>query len=89
MAEGSERRTGGLRGTTNKEKHDDQRLYKPRGYAQSLLVEAECVKGMNKLPLGLKQGAGGRQGSWVPKRSRPNVVETGSHKHKGAVEDLD
>jgi hypothetical protein len=41
MAEGSKRRTGDLHSTINKEKHDDQRLYKPRGYAQGLLVEAE------------------------------------------------
>jgi hypothetical protein len=30
------------------------RLHKLRGYAQSLLIEIECVIGVNKLPCGVK-----------------------------------
>jgi hypothetical protein len=51
-------------------------LHKPRGYAQGLLVEADCVVGMNKLPYGVKQREWGQASNWVPDRSRPNVVET-------------
>jgi hypothetical protein len=51
-------------------------LHKPRGYAQGLLIEAECVDEVDKLPCGVKQGTGGQASNWVPERSRPNVAET-------------
>jgi hypothetical protein len=51
-------------------------LHKPRGYAQGLLIEAECVDGVNKLPCGVKWRDRGQASNWVPKRSRPNVAET-------------
>jgi hypothetical protein len=51
-------------------------LHKPRGYVQGLLVEAECVVGMNKLPYGVKWRNWGQASNWVLNRSQPNIVET-------------
>jgi hypothetical protein len=60
----------------NKENSMISDLHKPRGYAQGLLVEAEGVCGVNKLPCGVKRRDRGQASNWVPERSRPNVVET-------------
>jgi hypothetical protein len=50
-------------------------LHKPRGYAQGLLIEAECVDGMNKLPCSIKRRDREQASNWMPERSRLNVVE--------------
>jgi hypothetical protein len=59
-------------------------LHKPRGYAQGLLIEAECADGVNKLPCGVKWRDRGQASNWVPERSRPNVVEMGSTQTRGS-----
>jgi hypothetical protein len=59
----------------NKENSTISGLHKPRGYTQGLLVEAEGVCEVNKLPCGVKWRDRGQASNWVPERSRPNVVE--------------
>jgi hypothetical protein len=44
-------------------------LHKLRGYAQGLLIKAEYVDGVNKLPCGVKQRERGQTSNWVPERS--------------------
>jgi hypothetical protein len=42
-------------------------LHKPRGYAQGLLIEAEYVDGVNKLPCSINGETEGRQAIGCPK----------------------
>jgi hypothetical protein len=51
-------------------------LHKLRGYTQGLLIEADYVMRMNKLPFSVKRREWGQASSWVPERSQPNVMET-------------
>jgi hypothetical protein len=65
-----------LHGTANKENLIVSGLHKPRGYMQGLLIEAEYVVEMNKLPFSIKQRDKRQASNWVFERSQPNIIET-------------